>query len=158
MAKLTKGMQLFFIDPADRAVTRVTGLTGFNPGGAPADQVEITDLDELETKNYLKGLRTPGQASGTVLADPTVAAHIRLHEMVEDGSIGNVEWVIGWGDGTVAPTADSNGNFNLPTTRTWYQFDGYVSDFPFDFQLNTVVSTALTIQRSGGGTWQKKTT
>lgn len=156
MAKQTKGMQLFYIDPADNSVGRVTGLTNFNPGGAPADQIEVTDLDELETKNYEKGLRTPGQATGTVLADPTVAVHIRLHAMVEDGTIGNVQWAVGWGDGTTAPTADSNGNFNLPTTRTWYTFEGYVSDFPFDFQLNTVVNTALTIQRSGGGTWQKK--
>lgn len=156
MAKQTKGTQLYFIDPADRTVNRVSGLTNFNPGGAPADQIELTDLDELETKQFTKGLRTPGQATGTVLADPTNEVHIRLHEMVEDSTIDTVEWVVGWGDGTAAPTADSNGNFNLPTTRTWYQFDGYVSDFPFDFQLNTVVNTALTIQRSGGGTWTKK--
>ncbi|EPB1863655.1 phage tail tube protein, partial [Escherichia coli] len=41
-------------------------------------------------------------------------------------------------------------------TRTWYVFQGYVSDFPFDFQANTVVQTSATIQRSGQGVWIPK--
>ncbi|WP_278185157.1 phage tail tube protein, partial [Klebsiella pneumoniae] len=44
-----------------------------------------------------------------------------------------------------------------PTDRTWYTFRAYVSDFPFDFQGNTVVSTAATMQRSGPGLWVRKT-
>nr|WP_319022788.1 phage tail tube protein [Enterobacter hormaechei] len=44
----------------------------------------------------------------------------------------------------------------LPPDRTWYVFKGYVSDFPFDFQGNTVVQTSATIQRSGQGAWIPK--
>ncbi|MCE0939667.1 hypothetical protein LU667_22045 [Pseudomonas kurunegalensis] len=49
-------------------------------------------------------------------------------------------------------------DFVLPPTRTWFLFDGYVSDFPFDFAANSAVTTAATIQRSGGSAWIRKST
>ncbi|MNT93817.1 hypothetical protein D3C72_2353800 [compost metagenome] len=56
------------------------------------------------------------------------------------------------------PTLNTEGDdFELPTTRTWFVFQGYVADFPFDFAANSVVSTAVSIQRSGGSAWIKKT-
>ncbi|MDT4860744.1 Phage tail tube, TTP, lambda-like [compost metagenome] len=67
-----------------------------------------------------------------------------------------MNWVVGWSDGTAAPTADSSGDFELPTTRTWFVFGGYIADFPFDFQQNSVVATQVSIQRSGGSAWIKK--
>lgn len=160
MSKLTKGTQLFFIDPDDDSVVRVTKLTAFNPGGAPADQVDVTDLDSLNSREFLKGLRNPGQASGTIMANPDQESHLRLHELAEstDDTGPVLKWAIGWGDGTDAPTVDSNAEFVLPTTRTWFTFEGYVSDFPVDFQLNSAVQTTLSIQRSGGSTWAKKST
>lgn len=158
MAKLTKGTQLFFINPDDGAVVRVTKLTNFNPGGAPADQVETTDLDALTDKTYLKGLRTPGQATGTINATPSETSHTILHDLAQDpdeeGPI--VKWVVGWGDDDTPPTADTNGDWVLPTTRTWFEFEGYVADFPLDFALNTVVQTTLSIQRSGPSKWTPK--
>ncbi|MBH2008258.1 MAG: hypothetical protein I8H71_01025 [Xanthomonadaceae bacterium] len=48
-------------------------------------------------------------------------------------------------------------DFVLPATRTWFTFEGYVSDFPFDFTGNAVVSTQAAIQRSGGSAWIPKT-
>ncbi|HGN2621276.1 TPA: phage tail tube protein, partial [Pseudomonas aeruginosa] len=47
--------------------------------------------------------------------------------------------------------------FVLPPTRTWFVFRGYVSDFPFDFAANAVVTSTATIQRSGGSAWVLKT-
>lgn len=44
----------------------------------------------------------------------------------------------------------------LPSTRTWYTFEAFVTDFPFDFQANAVVSTNATLQRSGAGVWVRK--
>ena len=46
--------------------------------------------------------------------------------------------------------------FNVPTNRTWNTFDGYVSGFPFNFALNSVVQSAVTIQRSGESFWYPK--
>jgi hypothetical protein len=158
MSKLTQGTQIYFIDPVDDSIVAVECATAFNPGGAPADQIEDTCLEDQE-RSYRRGLRTPGQASLTINADPENASHVRLHELSEsDASDGTeiLKWAVGWSDGTAAPTVDSNGDFNLPTTRTWFTFQGYVADFPFDFALNTVVTTQISIQRSGGSAWVKK--
>ena len=161
MSILTQGTQIFALvptiaDPTISEVLEIECATAFSPGGNPADQIEDTCLS-ANVRSYLRGLRTPGQASLTLNADPRNASHVRLHQLSEDDSIQNIPWAVGWSDGTVPPTAvqDSAGDweFVLPATRTWFLFDGYVSDFPFDFSANTVVTTAATIQRSGGSAW-----
>jgi hypothetical protein len=157
MSILTKGTHIFVIDPdaaAGSNVVRITGITQFNPGGSPAEQIDDTDLEDL-AKKFKKGMRTPGQATAQVKADPAVAAHVRLAEMADEDDDRNFIWAIGWSDGTAVPTF-ANGEITLPNTRTWYMFDAYVADFPFDFALNTVVMTALSLQRSGKGRWLKK--
>lgn len=156
MSILTQGTHVFFIDPADDSVVQVLGATAFNPGGSPSDQIETTALEDFDRK-YQKGMRTPGQASLTIQADPTVESHVRMHELSEsnDQSQQTIKWVVGWSDGSAPPTVTA-GEWVLPTTRTWYKFEGYVSDFPFDFALNTVVTTQVAIQRSGGSAWVKK--
>lgn len=237
MAILTQGTQIYALvptvaDPAVLEVIEIECATAFEPGGNPADQIETTCLSN-KVRTYLRGLRTPGQASLTVNADPRNASHVRLHELSEDDTIESVAWAVGWSDGTAAPGVGqgvqsvtvSNGgtgytgtptvtfsappaggttatgtvtvnagvitgvvitdpgsgyvsaptvtfsgtgtgaagtavlgeyDFSLPTSRTWYLFDGYVSDFPFSFAANTVVTTNATIQRSGGSVWIKK--
>ena len=162
MSILTQGTQIFALvptvaDPTTLEVIEIQCATAFSPGGNPADQIEDTCLSD-KVRKYLRGLRTPGQASLTLNADPRNASHVRLHQLSEDDNIGNVSWVVGWSDGTAPPTLNVAGDdFVLPTTRTWFLFDGYVSDFPFDFAANTVVTTAATIQRSGGSAWIRKT-
>lgn len=148
MAKLTKGTQIYFVDPDGNVATEVTGVTSLNPGGSPADQIETTSLTD-EAKQYMRGMRTPGQASMEINADPTNSSHVRLHELAQDDTIEFLRWVIGWSDGDEVPTVDSDGEFELPAGRTWYQFNGYVADFPLDFSLNTVVKSTIQIQRTG---------
>lgn len=155
MSVLTQGTQIYFVDPDDLSIVAVECATAFNPGGQPADQIEDTCLESF-TRTYKKGLRTPGQASLTINADPQKESHVRLHELSEENTDRYIKWAVGWSDGIAAPTVDSDGDFILPTSRTWFTFDGYVSDFPMDFAQNTVVVTAATIQRSGGSEWTKK--
>ncbi|MEX5450922.1 phage tail tube protein [Stutzerimonas stutzeri] len=154
MSILSQGTQVYFKDPEDGSIVAVECVTAFNPGGAPADQIEDTCL-ESNVRTYKRGLRTPGQASLTINADPRNASHIRLHELSEDDTIETIDWFVGWSDGTDAPTVAGD-TVTLPTTRTWFTFQGYVSDFPMDFASNSVVTTAATIQRSGGSAWIKK--
>jgi len=161
MSILTQGTQVYALVPpvsgtGPRTVMEVDEATAFNPGGSPADQIDDTKLKDT-SKKFKKGLRTPGQASLTVTADPSNASHVRLHQLSEADGDTTIKWCIGWSDGTAAPTANQGGtDFTLPTTRTWFVFDGYVSDFPFDFAANTTVSTAATIQRTGGARWIQK--
>ena len=163
MSILTQGTQIYALvptvaEPTELEVIEIQCATAFSPGGNPADQIEDTCLSD-KVRKYLRGLRTPGQASLTLNADPRNASHVRLHQLSEDDDIGNVSWVVGWSDGTAPPTLNVAGDdFVLPPTRTWFLFDGYVSDFPFDFAANAVVTTAATIQRSGGSAWIRKTT
>ena len=61
----------------------------------------------------------------------------------------------GTGGAATAVVAESC-DFNVPTDRTWNTFDGYVSGFPFNFALNSVVQSAVSIQRSGESFWYPK--
>jgi len=240
MSILSQGTQIYALvpksaNPAQFEILEIECATAFSPGGNPADQIETTCLSET-VRSYMRGLRTPGQASLTLNADPRNASHVRLHQLAEDDSIESIRWAVGWSDGkgiaptvgpagalqalnltnpgtgyTSAPTVALTGgggsgatataqvadgkvtgftitnagtgytsapsvaltggagsgaaatavvsdepDFVLPSTRTWFLFDGYVSDFPFDFAANTVVTTAATIQRSGGSAWIRK--
>lgn len=157
MAKLTQGTQLYFIDPDDDSVVEITGALGFNPGGAPADQIETTTLTDT-SKTFMRGLRTPGQATLEINADPTNASHVRLHELSLDDTVEFVSFALGWSDGTADADVDSDGAFDLPTSRTWFTFDAYVADFPFDFSTNSVVKTSVSLQRTGIATWTPATT
>jgi hypothetical protein len=154
MSKLTQGTQIYFIDPTNDEVVEITGVTNFNPGGAPSDQIETTSLTDT-AKTFMRGLRTPGTASLEINADPTNASHIRLHELFLDDTIESIPFAVGWSDGTSDPEYDSDGAFDITgaTDRTWYVFDGYVADFPFDFSTNSVVKTSISIQRTGNATW-----
>lgn len=158
MSIFAQGSELYFVDPETKEAVKVECPTGFTPGGAPADQVEDTCLDDT-TKTFKKGLRTPGSATINLLADPKYSSHIRLYELYAQDNEDNtdIQFVIGWSDGKgIVPTVDSDGEFVLPTTRTWLNFEGYISDFPFDFQTNTLVSTAMTVQVSGLSVWTPK--
>ncbi|MNJ41267.1 hypothetical protein D3C77_361860 [compost metagenome] len=199
MSILSQGTQIYALvptsgNPSIFEAMEIECATAFSPGGNPADQIETTCLSET-VRSYMRGLRTPGQATLSLNADPRNASHVRLHQLSEDDSIESIRWVVGWSDGKgIAPTVGTSGSlaaispgsgyttapnialtggggadasatavlgdgddFVLPPTRTWFVFDGYVSDFPFDFAANTVVTTAATIQRSGGSAWIRKT-
>jgi len=164
MAMITQGSQLYALvpkagTPAQFEVLEIECVKTLNPGGNPADQIETTCLSD-KFRKYLRGLRTPGQGSMTLDADPRNASHVRLYQLSEDDSLDYVHWALGWSDGTdIEPAVSVDGDdFELPTTRTWFIFDGYVADFPFDFAANATVATAVTIQRSGGSAWIRKTT
>jgi hypothetical protein len=145
MAVKTQGTDLYFIDPHDDAVTKVgcvTSITGIN---AARDQIEVTCLDSA-ARVYEAGLGAPGAATFGINFDPTDASHVRLHEIYVEGT--KIEWALGWSDGTAAPTADSDGEFVTPSSRSFITFNGYVSDLPFDFSLNAVVSSSVSVQVS----------
>lgn len=56
----------------------------------------------------------------------------------------------GAGTGATASAAiDAGVDFNLPNTRTWITFEGYMNSFPFSFALNDVVKSTVGIQVSG---------
>ncbi|MCL8343254.1 phage tail protein, partial [Pseudomonas mosselii] len=108
MSILTQGTQVFALMPPTSGtgpftVVEVECATAFNPGGAPKEQIEDTCLSSNE-RTYKPGLRTPGQASLTINADPNSVSHIRLHQLSEANGDTTLKWAVGWSDGTAAPT------------------------------------------------------
>lgn len=162
MSILTQGTQAFALVQAvagtgPLSVMEVECITTFDPAGSPAEQIEDTCLSAKE-RSYKKGLRTPGQASLGLNADPNNPSHVRLHQLSEADGDTTVKWAIGWSDGTAEPTLNTEGDdFELPKARTWFVFEGYVADFPFSFAANAVVASTVSIQRSGGSAWIRKT-
>lgn len=150
----TQGTELFFVNPLDTNLSVIklacpTGITGL---GGPADQLDDTCLDSTE-RTYQRGLGNPGQVSVPFNFIPSNVSHQDLMALKEDGR--NLDWLIGFSDGTAAPTLDSDGAFVPPPApqRTTAVFNGYVADVNIDIATNEIVRGTLTIQRSGAVEW-----
>jgi hypothetical protein len=146
MSVKTQGTDLYAIDPADNSLLVVGCVTSIDGIDTPIDQVETTCLQDT-ARSYIAGLATPGTATFGINTDPSDSAHVRLHQLKVAGE--TIQWAIGWADGTADPTADTNGQFNLPTTRSWITFEGFMNSYPFSFQQNSVVQSTIGIQVSG---------
>lgn len=146
MAKKTQGTRLYVIDPADDSVIAVSCALSIDGIDTTNEQIETTCLEDT-ARSYVSGLATPGQATFEINADPDVADHVRLHELKVAGTV--LSWAVGWSDGTAAPTVDSNGAFELPTSRSWIAFNGFMTSYPFSFAQNSVVKSNIAIQVSG---------
>lgn len=153
MAVKTQFTDLYFLDPDDDSVVEVGCVTSLTGLTATRDQIETTCLNS-EGRTYEAGRPTPGTASFTINFGPDDASHVRLHELYRAGT--KVDWALGWGDYDAPrgpglgpePTVDSNGELTVPAGRTWIVFNGYVSDLPFDFALNAVVTSNVSVQVS----------
>jgi len=99
-------------------------------------------------RSYEAGLATPGTATFGINFDPQDPSHIRLHQLKVAGV--TLKWAIGWSEAPgVPPTVDTAGDFELPDSRTWLTFNGFMNAFPFSFQQNSVVQSNVGIQISG---------
>jgi hypothetical protein len=146
MALKTQGTRLYCIDPADESVITVGCITSLDGIDTTNEQIETTCLSDL-ARTYLSGLSTPGTATFDINFDPEDTTHVRLHELKVAGT--TLLWAVGFSDGTAAPTADSGGTFDLPTSRSWIRFSGFMTTFPFAFQQNSVIQSSVGIQISG---------
>lgn len=149
MARLTKGTQLYFLDPDTDAVTKVVCPTGITGLGGSRDQIPTTCLDSEEAES-LPGNAQPGTVNVPIQFDQTEASHVRLFELFQATDQTLLQWAIGLSDGIgIPPTSGDSTGFVLPSTRTFFTFAGYIADFPVDFALNSVQQGTMTIQRSG---------
>lgn len=154
MAMKTARTSLYYIDeefdstgPGIVTVGCVTSLSGI---GASRDQLEDTCLED-DARSYEAGLGTPGTKTFTINFDPADASHVRLYRLWQAGT--KVQWALGLSDGPPAPAAlipptlDST-TFDLPATRSWITYEGYVADVPLDLALNAFVTANVSVQVS----------
>lgn len=146
MSLNVQGSNLWFRDPDNDAIVEVGCVTNLSGLTASRDQLDVTCISD-EARRFEAGLLTPGAASFSINFDPADPSHVRLHELYRAGT--TLDWALGLSDGTAPPTAiDTGGNFNVPTSRTFITFEGYVSDFPWDLTVGAKVTNALSIQIS----------
>lgn len=146
MAVRTKGTELWLLKPgADPEFVKIGCPTGISGLGGAKSQIETTCLDS-EEQEFVAGFAQPGAVTVNLDFDPAKISHQDLWDLSESGD--EVTWVIGFSDGTAPPTA-TGGSPTFPPTRTFIEFQGYVSDLPLDFALNDVVKSTMQIQRSG---------
>jgi len=143
MAKSTQGTTLYWIKGG--TTVQAVAATSINGISAQRDSIETTDLT-LNAKTFMPGLLSPGSAQFAIQFDPSNAVHKDLHAAYVAGDV--IKWALGWSDGVAPPTV-TTGNFTLPTTRSFITFEGFIQDVTFDFSLNTVVNSQVSLQVSG---------
>jgi hypothetical protein len=148
MAVKTQGTSLFFINPNTNFVVKVGAVSTISGVSASRDQIETTDL-ESNARTYEAGLAAPGTASFSIRFDPQNESHLALHQIFKQGK--TVKWALGWSDGVTEPIVDPiiTNQFVIPNSRSFLIFEGYVVDCPFDFSLNAVVESSISLQVSG---------
>lgn len=150
----TQGTELFFVNPLDSnlSVIKFACPTGVNGLGGPADQLDDSCLDSVD-RTFKRGLGNPGQVTVPFNFIPSHFSHQDVMALKEDGR--NLDWLIGFSDGTAVPTLDSDGDFVPPASplRTSVEFNGYVADVNIDIATNEIVRGTLLIQRSGTPKW-----
>lgn len=142
----SQGTDLFAIDPEDGTILDVGCITSISGIDTSIEQVETTCLND-SARSYIAGLGTPGTATFGIQTDPQDPVHVRLLELKNAGA--TLQWAIGWSDGEDDPTVGVDDDFDLPATRSWLTFEGYMNSYPFEFALNAVVTSNIGIQVSG---------
>ena len=146
MSILTKGTRLYIIDPRDDSLSVLECPKSITGLGLSTPQIDTTCL-ESEAQEFQPGMPSPGAATIGLDFDTAKASHMLIADLRAAQVV--AKWAIGWADGTAAPTVDTDGDFVLPTTRSFLTFEGYVADLPFDFAINSTVQSNFTVQMSG---------
>jgi len=152
----TQGTELWVIDTisaTDPAVLKFSCPTGITGLGGAADQIEDTCLDATEDRTYVRGLGNPGQINVPFNFIPSNNSHQVLFDLKADGSV--FAWMVGFSDGTAAPTLDSDDDFVPPASplRTSAEFSAYIADVTIDVATNEIVRGTMILQRSGPVVW-----
>lgn len=149
----TQGTHLYFVKPGTPTGTavKVTCPTGISGLGGAADQIDTTDLDQTDDRQYLRGLGNPGQVTVPFILKSGDASHADLIALKAAGT--SVKWMVCMSDATTAPTVTASTNsFTALTTRSNIEFTGYIADLTLDGATNEVWRGTMTIQRSGAWT------
>jgi hypothetical protein len=161
MAQKTIGTQLYIIDKeasGGAEILEIECAVSISGIGGSREQIDITCLKDMARRSE-SGMVTPEQLTLSIQPDSRNASHVRLYDLYVEGT--KFDMAIGFGiaSGTDAPTLGSDEKFDFPDTRDFLEMEeSYVSNFPFNFEINNVITAEVTFQLSGLPIWYKKET
>jgi hypothetical protein len=142
----SQGTELYFAS-STTAATRVVCATSISGLGGARDQVETSCLDNTEDATYIGGLGRPGQVTVGFNIHSEEISHEELLALKASGEV--VSWGIYSSDAKTAPTV-VGGAMQPVNNRVSAIFRGYVADINIDIAGNDIWKGTITIQRSGG--------
>lgn len=153
MAKIrVQGSRFFAFDGTE--VTRLESLKTIDPGSDSAGKIEITDLDEEESKSYIPGLSDPGDGSLGFDIDSEKPSHKKVVDWATTKKALTI--MIGAPGSDSIPTV-TNGELTLPPDRTWWRWDASLTTPVWKFDPDTLVNCTVTMQRKSATKWIPKT-
>lgn len=155
MSQSSQGSKMWFIDPLTNDLVEVDCPTAISIPAAAREQLDVTCLGDTARK-YKAGLGNPATATFSVFFDTSSESHVLIEDLLLSGE--TTTWIVGLGDGTAAPTVDSAGVVTFPTTRSYYLFEGYVSDGPLTLEIAAENTVEFSIQMTGNRIPYRKTT
>lgn len=149
----TQGTQLFTV--IDGQVVKFICVKKIGYGQDSFGKIDITCLD-ADSKQYVRGMRDPGEGSVEINYDDENTSHERLLEAAKSGEI--LDWYVGSGHSKDAPTYEAVAGIDLPQTRSWNSFKAYINDTaPNDVEVDSVESYTFAMVRTSEVTRTKRT-
>lgn len=140
----TQNMQAFAL--IDKKIVRFTCPKNIKFGQDSFGKIDVTCLD-AESKQYLRGMRDPGEAGIGINYNDENTSHEDLLKLAEDGTV--VQWFIGSNHSAEPPTYTEGSDVTLPKTRNWWSFNGYMNDTaPNDIEVDAAMAYDFTIIRT----------
>lgn len=117
--------QLFYFDGT--AIQAVQCAKEIELGTDTEEDIDVTCIDD-EEDNFDAGKKTPGEGSLSIDLDDENESHLALVALSKTNPRKKVMWYLGSSNSDEPPTvaAGSPASVSLPTTRTWWVWEGYL--------------------------------
>lgn len=132
----TVNTNLYVIDDTTVHDIQCNAIDGI---GATRSVTEIQTLQQ-ESAMMVAGSMQPGSSSFTIYLHNS-DAQLALYDLYKSAK--TVTFVVGLQDGTAAPV-DADDLDQLE--RSWIRYQGFITDFPFNFAVNSAVECTITVQ------------
>jgi len=136
----TQGTSLYFAYNDQVHEVECSSISGI---GGSRNTSTIQTL-QAESATIIAGAQQPGSPSFAVYINNSETQKV-LQELYQNAQ--SVKWAVGLSDSDVEATFATE--LTLPATRSWLSFEGFITDFPFEFAVDSVVECSITIQMAG---------
>lgn len=135
--------QLYYFDGTN--IVPVICAKTIDLGQDSEEDIEVTCFDQEEGDTEA-GMVTPGEGSLAVDFDDENSSHLKILELSKTVPKKTVHWYLGSSHSAAPPTV-TGGTVTLPTTRTWWEFDGYLKRAAPTFEKGQHVGYSFPLKR-----------